>query len=373
MAVPLYQTSGFVFKDPDVFADSMSTPDASFVYTRHNNPTVRSLELAVADLEAGAAGLATSSGMGAINAVLQAHVRSGDHIVAQRRLYGGAHAALHELSDRFGVGLTLISGDDVDELREALRPETKLLYLETMSNPSAYVSDIPALAAMARAHGVITVVDNTFATPMLFQPLEHGADISIHSVTKYLGGHSDVIGGVAVFADAAVHKHVWHTASELGVTADPFAAWLTLRGLQTLPLRMRRHCENAEFIATRLIDHPAVTAVSWPGFASHPSHERASKLLSGYGGTFSFDLAGGRAAGRAFVTALQLAHLAPSLGGIETVVMHSASISHRKLNAEELKAAGIGEGTIRISVGIEHPQDLWADLEQALNRAAALP
>jgi methionine-gamma-lyase len=370
MAVPLYQTSGFVFDDPDTFADSMSIPDSSFVYTRHNNPTVRSFELAVADLEGGVAGLATSSGMGAINAVLQAHVRTGDHIVAQRRLYGGAHATLHEMSHRFGVDLTIISGDDADELSEALRPQTKVLYLETMSNPSAYVSDVPGLAAVARAHGVLTVVDNTFATPILFQPLAHGADISVHSVTKYLGGHSDVIGGVAIFADMQTYHRVWHTASELGVTADPFAAWLTLRGLHTLPLRMRRHCDNAEFIATRLSSHPAVQSVSWPGFASHPNHERASKLLSGYGGTFSFDLTGGRAAGRAFVTALRLAQLAPSLGGTCTVVMHPASISHRKLNAEELHAAGIGEGTIRVSVGIEHPDDLWADLEQALSQAA---
>ncbi len=366
MAVPLYQTSGFVFTDPDVFAHSLSVADSAYVYTRHNNPTVRMLENAVSDLEGGVAGLAASSGMGAINAVLQAYLRTGDHVVAQRRLYGGAHGMLHEMADRYGIGLTLISGDDVDELRGALTPQTKVLYLETMSNPSAYVSDIPGLAAVAREHGVITVVDNTFATPILFQPLKHGADIAVHSVTKYLGGHSDVIGGIAVFADAQAHHHVWHTASELGATPDPFAAWLTLRGLQTLPLRMRRHCENAEIIATRLASHPAVEAVLWPGLPSHPSHERASKLLSGYGGTFSFDLKGGRAAGKAFVTSLKLAHLAPSLGGIETVVMHSASISHRQLTAEELHAAGIGEGTIRISVGIEHPEDLWTDLSHAL-------
>lgn len=367
LAVPLYQSSSFAFADADVMAESMSTPDGPFVYTRHHNPTVRTLETAVADLEGGVAGLATSSGMGAINAVLQSHLRTGDHVIAQKRLYGGAHATLHELANRFGVAFTLISGDDVDELRAALRPESKVLYLETLSNPSAYVSDLPGLATVAREAGLITVVDNTFASPILCQPLRFGADIVIHSTTKYLAGHSDVIGGLAVFATSELHHRVWHTAVELGVTADPFAAWLAIRGLQTLPLRMRRHCENAEVVAGKLAAHSAVTAVLWPGLASHPSHERASRLLFGYGGTFSFDLEGGRDAGRAFVNRVKLVSLAPSLGGTETVVLHPASTSHRKLDAEALRAVGIGEGTIRISVGIEHPDDIWSDLDQALS------
>ncbi|WP_020522227.1 trans-sulfuration enzyme family protein [Catelliglobosispora koreensis] len=366
LAAPLYQTSGFSYGDPDLFAATMNDPRGGFVYTRLGNPTVRALENAAAALEGGAVALATGSGSGAISAVLQAVVRSGDHIVAQKRLYGGTHKALHDLSERFGVGLTLISGDDAAELSAAIRPSTKVLYLETVSNPSAYVSDIPALAAVARDAGLITVVDNTFA-PLLCQPLDLGADVSIHSTTKYLEGHAGVIGGVAVFASASLHERVWHYAIELGVTADPFGAWLTLRGMQTLPLRMAKHVSNAVFLASRLAEHPAVASVSWPGFDSHPSHLIAKRVLSAYPATFSFDLKGGRDAGRALVTRVGLAKLAPSLGGVETLLLHPASTSHRQLADPELTAAGITSGTIRLSVGIESPDDLWADLSQALS------
>jgi cystathionine beta-lyase/cystathionine gamma-synthase len=304
--------------------------------------------------------------MGAINAVLQANLRSGDHLIAQKRLYGGTYQSVHDLSDRFGVGLTLISGDDPGELRAAIRPETRLLYLETVSNPNAYVSDIPALAEIAKEAGLITVVDNTFASPLFCQPLALGVDIVIHSTTKYLSGHSDVIGGIAVFATEQMHHRVWHYSIELGVTADPFAAWLTLRGLNTLALRMPRHAANAEHLATRLQNHPAISGVSWPGLPAHPSHAIASKILLGYPSTFAFDLAGGRDSGRDFVSRVRLAKLAPSLGGIETLVLHPASTTHRQLTDEQLTAAGIRPGTIRISAGIEHAEDIWLDLAQAL-------
>jgi methionine-gamma-lyase len=186
------------------------------------------------------------------------------------------------------------------------------------------------------------------------------------STTKYLSGHTDVVGGMAVFADDALYKKVWHFAIELGASADPFAAWLTLRGLQTLPLRMERHCANARLLATRLADHPAVAAVHWPGLPSHPSYELAGKLLPDFGGVFAFDLAGGRAAGEKFMSSVRLALLAPSLGGVETLILHPATTSHRALSADELARHGIGEGTVRVAVGIEHPEDLWADFEQAL-------
>jgi methionine-gamma-lyase len=366
IATPLYQTSGFSYTDPDLFAANMTHARGGFVYTRLGNPTVRALENAVTALEGGAVALAAASGSGAINAVLQANLRTGDHVIAQRRLYGGTHAAMHDLVDRFGITLTLISGDDPAELRAALRPESRILYLETVSNPSAYVSDIPALAAVAREAGLITVVDNTFA-PLLCQPLSLGAEVVVHSTTKYIEGHSGVIGGVAVFASEELHEKVWHYAVELGVTADPFAAWLTIRGLHTLALRMARHVSNAEVLAAKLATHQAISAVSWPGFASHPSHLIAKSMLSGYPATFSFELEGGREAGREFVTRVRLAKLAPSLGGIETLLLHPASTSHRQLSDEQLRAAGISGGTIRISVGIEHADDLWADLDQALS------
>jgi methionine-gamma-lyase len=334
------------------------------------NPTVRALESAVAELEGGAAGYATASGMGAINSVLLGLLRSGDHVVAQRSLYGGTTAMLGDLAARWGIQVTFVEGDDVAEVRTALRPDTRLLYLETISNPLTRVTDLPAFIAAAKDAGVISAVDNTFA-PLLCQPISLGADVVVHSVTKYIGGHSDVLGGVAVFESGELHRRVWDYASELGASADPFAAWLTLRGMQTLALRMRRHCDNALALATRLAGVSAVEAVHYPGLPGHPDHEVASRLLhGGYGGVVAFDLAGGREAGRIFAGAIRLASLAPSLGDVKTLVMHPASTSHRQLSDEQLHAAGIGPGTIRIAVGIEHPDDIWTDLEQALTKAA---
>ena len=210
------------------------------------------------------------------------------------------------------------------------------------------------------------MVDNTFATPVLCRPIEHGADIVVHSATKYLGGHDDVTLGLVIFAREQPHRPLWKHTVDLGVAADPFAAWLTLRGLKTLALRMERHCANAAHLAGKLAAHPAVTAVHWPGLPDHPDHATARRILSGFGGMVAFDLAGGRDAGLAFVAGLRLAALAASLGGAETLVLHPASTSHRQMDAASLRAAGIGEGSIRVSVGLEHPDDLWADFEQAL-------
>jgi cystathionine gamma-synthase len=366
LSVPIYQTTSFAFDDPDVLADSMTRPDGAYVYGRFGNPTVRALEQAIAGLEAGVAALATSSGMGAINTLLHGLLRTGDHIVAQRALYGGTYAVLRDLAERYGVQTTYVSGHDAEEVRAALRPRTRLLYLETISNPTGHVSDLPTLSAVARAAGVRTVVDNTFATPLHCRPIAHGADIVVHSATKYLGGHGDVTGGIAVFADDACYRTVWDHAVEFGATADPFAAWLTIRGLHTLPLRMRRHEENAAVIARYLVTRPAVAAVHWTGLTGHRSHAIAATFLSGYGATFTFDLAGGFEAGLAFSRKVRLIRLAPSLGGTQTLVMHPASTSHRQLDDDELRAAGIGAGAIRIAVGLEHPDDLLADLDQAL-------
>ena len=366
LSVPLYQTSGFAFDDLDAFADGMTRPDGAFVYTRFGNPTVRALEDAVAALEGGTGALATASGMGAINAVLLATLKSGDHVIAQRALYGGTLALLGDLAERWGVEVTYVGGHDPDEVRAALRPETRVLYLETIANPTGHVSDLPALSAVV-GDDVLVVVDNTFASPLLCRPIEHGADVVVHSTTKYLGGHSDVTGGVAVFADQARYRAVWRHSIELGVTADPFAAWLTIRGLRTLALRVRRHEENAEVLARRLAAHPAVRVVHWPGLDTHPSHAVAARFLDGFGSAFSFDVADVDA-GRRFVTGLELVRLAPSLGGTESLVLHPASTSHRQLDEAQLNASGITGGTIRLSVGIEDVDDLWQDIARALAR-----
>src|SRR5215831_16082772 len=267
IGMPIYQGHIFAFDDPDALAESFAGPRGAFLYSRLGNPTVRALEDAVTGLEGGAAGLAAASGMGAVNSVLLALLRSGDHVVAQRCLYGGTIAVLEDLAARWGVDVTYVSGNDPDEVSAALRPRTRLLYTETIANPTAQVVDLPPFLEIARQAGVTSVVDNTFATPVLCQPISHGADIVIHSATKYLGGHDDVLGGVAVFASADTHQAVWHYASELGAAADPFAAWLAVRGLQTLALRVRQQCENALTLATRLVGHPAVAAVHYFGFS----------------------------------------------------------------------------------------------------------
>jgi cystathionine beta-lyase/cystathionine gamma-synthase len=366
ITMPIYQTSGFSFDDPAVMADGMGRPDGPFVYGRYSNPTVRALEEAISGLEGGAAAIATGSGMGAINVALLGLLRPGDHMIAQRALYGGTAGMINELVSRFGIEVTYVSEHDPAELRAAVRPETRLVYLETIANPMCDVTDLPALCGAARELGLISVVDNTFATPLLCRPLEHGADVVVHSTTKYLSGHTDVVGGMAVFADEAVHRRLWHFSNELGASPDPFAAWLCLRGLQTLGLRMERHCGNARLLATRLAEHPSVEAVHWPGLPAHPSYEVAAKLLPDFGGVFAFDLKGGREAGERFMRKVRLAMVAPSLGGVETLILHPATTSHRSLSAEELARHGIGEGTVRVAVGIEHPEDLWADFEQAL-------
>ncbi|MEU3163218.1 aminotransferase class I/II-fold pyridoxal phosphate-dependent enzyme [Streptosporangium sp. NPDC006930] len=366
IAVPLYQTSGFVFDDPAVFADGMGRPDGAFVYGRLSNPTVRSLEEAVAGLEGGVGAVATGSGMGAINSVLLGLLKPGDHLIAQKPLYGGTAGMINDLVGRFQIEVSYVPEDDPAALRAAVRPETRLVYLETIANPVTQVADLPGMCAAAREAGLISVVDNTFASPILCRPIEHGADIVVHSTTKYLSGHTDVLGGIAVFASDELYRKVWAFNVKLGASADPFAAWLTLRGIQTLPLRMERHCSNARELATRLNAHPAVSVVHWPGLPSHPSYELAAKLLPDFGGVFSFDLAGGREAGERFMSSVKLALLAPSLGGVETLILHPATTSHLSLTAEELARHGIGEGTVRVAVGIEHVEDLWADFEQAL-------
>jgi cystathionine beta-lyase/cystathionine gamma-synthase len=367
VSVPIYQTSVFAFDDAAACARALDEPGAGFAYSRYANPTTQALERAVADLEGGVAGLATSSGMGAINAVLLASLRPGDHVIAQRCLYGGTFAVFGRLAARYGIDVSYVSGRDAAEVTAALRPGTRLLFLETIANPTLAVSDLPALIAAGHEAGLTCVVDNTFATPMLCRPIEHGADIVVHSATKYLGGHDDVVLGVAVSASEQAHRPLWKHTVDLGVSADPFAAWLTLRGLKTLALRMERHCANAAHLAQLLATHPGVYRVHWPGLPGHPDHDVARRLLTGFGGMVAFDLAG-REAGLAFVTGLRLAALAPSLGGTETVVLHPASTSHRQMDAASLRAAGIGEGSIRVSVGLEHPDDLWADFEQALSR-----
>ncbi|MGW0465890.1 trans-sulfuration enzyme family protein [Streptomyces sp. NPDC003027] len=367
LSVPLVQSSAFAFDSADALAEAMAGPDGRYVYSRRGNPTVRALEKTLAGLEGGDSAIAFASGMGAISGVLLALLRPGDHVVAQRCLYGGTYAVLSDLAERYGIEVSHVSGDDAAEFEEAARnPRTRLLVMETIANPTGQVPDLPGMLAAARRLGITSVVDNSLASPVLCRPLELGADIVVHSTTKYLSGHSDVLGGAAVFADGGLRRAVWPRTVELGACADPFAAWLTLRGIATLPLRMREHCANAAVLAGRLAARPDVSAVHYPWLAGHPSYGTARTVLSGGGGLLSFELAGGREAGRAFIERVRIARLALSLGGVETLVTHPASTSHRELGADALAAAGIGAGLVRVSVGIEGVEDLWSDFERAL-------
>ncbi|MGP4022276.1 trans-sulfuration enzyme family protein [Actinomadura sp. 3N407] len=369
IGVPIYQGHLFSFEAADGLAAAFQGPDEAFMYARMGNPTVRSLEQAVTELEGGAGTLATASGMGAVNAVLMGLLRAGDHVIAQTALYGGTYALFQGLADRWGVEVTYIPGDDPAEVRDAIRPATRLLYLETIANPTTHVTDLPAFTAAVRGTDVLTVVDNTFA-PLLCKPIDHGVDIVVHSTTKYLGGHGDVIGGAAVFADPDLHRRIWSHALELGSVADPFAAWLTVRGLATMPMRVARQSASALDLAGRLAAHPSVSRVHYPGLSDHPQHEVARRMLpDGSGGVLAFELVGGRDAGGAFSEAVRLIGLGPSLGAVMSLVMHPASTSHRQMDAASLAAAGIGEGTVRLSIGLEEPDDLWADIEQALAKA----
>jgi cystathionine beta-lyase/cystathionine gamma-synthase len=369
LAVPIWQTSTFAFDDAEHYAHTLRQPREGFVYTRYENPTSAALEATVAGLEGAAQGMATASGMGAISAVLLSLAGAGDHLVAQRALYGGTYSLLTTVAVRLGIEVSLVEVADPAAVEAALRPTTRAVYAETIANPTMAVADLPALAKLAGAAGLPLVVDNTVASPYLCRPIEHGAAVVVHSATKYLGGHNDVVGGLALFADAERHQRAWETMIDLGVSPDPFASWLVLRGLKTLALRMRRHSANAAALAELLAGHPKVTRVHWPGLPDHPSHGVATRVLDGFGGFLSFDLARGRAAGRRFIEATRLALLAPSLGGPETLVSHPASTTHRQLDAAALAAAGIGEGMVRVSCGLEDAEDLIADFTDALEVA----
>jgi cystathionine beta-lyase/cystathionine gamma-synthase len=369
LATPIWQTSTFAFDDAEHYAHTLRQPREGFVYTRYENPTTAVLEATVADLEGAAEGLATASGMGAIATVLLSLAGAGDHLVAQRDLYGGSFSLLANVAPRFGIEVTFVGPADPGAVRAAMRPSTRAVYAETVANPTMTVADLPALAEAAADAGVPLVVDNTVASPYLCRPIEHGAAVVVHSATKYLGGHNDVVGGIALFAEPQRHAAAWRELLDLGASADPFASWLVLRGVRTLALRMRRHGENARALAELLAAHPKVERVYWPGLPTHPTHQLAAKLLDGDPGLLSFDLAGGREAGRRFIEATRVAALAPSLGGVETLVSHPASTTHRQLDAGALAAAGIGEGMVRVSAGLEDGPDLAEDFTQALEAA----
>lgn len=365
ISVPIYPASVFAFLDADEGAAIHNHQKEGYFYGRLGNPTQSALEKVICTLENGESALAFSSGMAAVSAAILTLVKTGDHIVAPESMYSTTTNLLNYLQEDLGIFTTFIDATNAENYAEAIRPETKLLWIETPSNPLVQITDIAAVAQIARDAGVATVADNTFATPFNQRPLELGVDVVIHSATKYLGGHSDLTAGVMVGSRDIVEKARLSTTKLFGGNIAPQVAWLVMRGIKTLALRMERHNSNALALAELLGGHPKVNAVHYPGLTDSHNHEIAAKQMKGFGGMVSFDL-GSVEAGKSFVNNVKLCALATSLGGVESIVQHSASMTHATLPDEARRKAGVTDGLIRMSVGVEAFEDIRRDIYEAL-------
>jgi methionine-gamma-lyase len=367
--VPIYQTSTFKFRNADHGAACFLDDDNGYIYTRIGNPTIEALEQAVANLEGGFAGIATSSGMAAITTVYMAFLGKGKHIVSHNALYGPSRGVMENIFSRFGVEYSYVDATDLENVRKAIRPETAMIYTETPANPTIGISDLKALAGLAHEIGVPLVVDNTFCSPYLQRPIEFGADIVVHSMTKFLNGHADIVAGMIVSANEKYHKILKPVMVNMGCNMDPHQAYMVHRGIKTLGLRLERSQQSAIKIAEYLEQHPKVSWVKYPGLKSHPQYELAAKQMKGPGAMLAFELKGGLEAGKRMMDSVQLVLLAVSLGGVESLIQHPASMTHSKLSNEKKMESGITDGLVRLSVGIEDVEDIIADLEQALDKA----
>lgn len=363
---PIMQTSTFAADSAEEFTAMALAQRGDSFYTRYGNPNHAQVAAVLADLEGAEAAMVFASGMATITTAALALLRSGDHVVAQRRHYGGIPSLLLNLLPKFGVTSTQVDQTDPQAFADAIRPETKLVLVESPSNPLLEVTDVPAVAGLARAAGALTLADNTFATPVNSRPLALGADLVWHSATKYLGGHSDLSAGVLA-GPAEVLDRVWDAAVITGAVLGPFDAWLLLRGLRTLPLRVRQHNANALAIAQASDGHPAVAAVHYPGLPGHPQHELAARQMDGCGGVLSLELAGGAEAAERFIAGLRLARRAASLGSVETLVVHPATMWQAILRPDQVADAAMSPGLVRLSAGIEDTADLVDDVSRALD------
>lgn len=364
--VPIYATSTFEVADAAELGDLLDFARPGHSYSRHSNPTHEALSDALAELEGGEAGLVTASGMAAIHAVVLSTLRSGDEMLIPRAVYGGVIGLAHSVLERSGISARAVDTTDLEAVADAIGPRTRLLWLETIGNPTTAVADIAALSELAHARGIAVAVDNTFASPALATPLSLGADVVVHSTTKYIGGHSDLIGG-AIIGSAERIAAARTIVINAGGNASPWEAFLALRGLKTLALRMERHSSNALAVAQALTGAPGVAAVHYPSLPSHPQHEVAQRVLRDgmAGGMMAVEVSGGRPHGERFLQRVRIAVHATSLGSVETLVSHPASSSHRQLTDADLAAAGLTPGMIRVSIGIEDAEDLIADLAGA--------
>lgn len=364
--VPIYQTSTFAFESADHGAACFSGESNGYIYTRIGNPTIGVLENIVADLENGVGGIAVGSGMGAVNTIYFGLLGQGDHMVSSAAVYGPSRMVMEQHYSRFGVESTYVNTSDIDAVVQAIRPNTRMLFIETPSNPTIDITDLKACAAIAKEKNLVLVVDNTFCSPYLQKPLDLGADVVFHSMTKFINGHADIVAGIVVAKDETMYKKLRSTMINLGCNMDPHQAYMVIRGLKTLGIRIDRAQQNAIKIAAYLEQHPKVEWVKYPGLKSHPHFELASTQMAGPGCMISFELKGGLDAGKKLMDHVQLALLAVSLGGVETLIQHPASMTHSKMPHEAKLKAGITDGLVRYAVGIEDVEDLLTDLEQAL-------
>lgn len=367
LSVPIYNASTYAFKDADEGKAIHNYEKPGYFYGRLGNPTQKALEEAVAELENGEAAIAFASGMAAISAAVLSLVKTGEHIVALDSMYSTSSIFFQNISETLGIDITYVDATDAENYKNAIRPETRMLWIETPSNPRLNITDISAVVEVAKANNILTVADNTFASPFNQNPIDFGVDVVMHSATKYLGGHSDLSAGVLVGSKKIIDEIYKKGVKLFGGGIAPQVAWLVLRGIKTLALRMKQHNKNAYAIANMLQNHIKVKEVFYPNLESHKNKEIARKQMRGFGGMISFDV-GGIEEGKTFINNLEICSIATSLGGVESIVQHSASMTHATLSKEEREKAGISDGLIRFSVGIEDKEDLIRDLENALNK-----
>ncbi|HMQ81210.1 MAG TPA: PLP-dependent aspartate aminotransferase family protein [Ignavibacteria bacterium] len=366
--VPIFQSSTFEFESAEEGARCFLGESDGYIYTRLGNPTINALEKMVAELEGGFGGIGTSSGMGAINTVYMALLSKGDHMISSDAVYGPSRVIIEDHYSRYGVESTYVNTSDINDIKKAVQPNTKVLYIETPANPTVEITDIKACAEIAKEHGLVLVVDNTFSSPYLQRPLELGADVVLHSMTKFINGHADIVGGMVVAKTKEMYKKLRSMMTALGCNLDPHQSYLVIRGLKTLAIRIERAQQNAQKIAEYLEKHPKVEWVRYPGLPSHPQYELGKKQMDGPGALISFGLKGGFEAGKTMMNNVKISILAVSLGGVESLIEHPASMTHSKVSTADKLKAGITDGLVRYSAGIEDINDLLWDLEQALEK-----
>ncbi|MFO7878465.1 MAG: trans-sulfuration enzyme family protein [Bacteroidota bacterium] len=365
---PIYQTSTFAFKNAEHGAKLFKGDEKGYIYTRLANPTIEALENKLAQLENGFGGIALASGMAAVSTVYTALLEQGDHMISTHAVYGPSRILMETIFSKFGVESSYMDTSNPKNVEAAIKENTKLIFLETPANPTMDLSDIEAISRLAHKHNIPVVVDNTFSSPYLQQPLDLGADIVLHSLTKFINGHADIVGGALISKDEEIHKKLQIAMRYMGGNMDPHQAYMVYRGVKTLSLRVQKATDNAKLVAAFLEKHPKIKWVNYPGLKSHPQHELASQQMKDYGAMLCFELEGGFDAGKTMMNNVQLALLAVSLGGVESLIQHPASMTHAGLSEEARLKSGITPGLVRFAVGIENVEDIIDDLRQALDK-----